>query len=178
MIYCKSRKDRSCELCFSGEGNVVLDEIATLLAAMHRDVLAVSAQKAGEFRTLIREMTEKDSVIWHVNGKKAEDHLPEICQDETAAHYDRLCRSAEHFGLGTQKKKAKEEMDELAELLGDYSMPDRALRAARIEELADVYNVLDQLCILWDCEEDVQDAAERKMIRTMERIQDGYYDEA
>ena len=92
------------------------------------------------------------------------------------SHYDRLCAAANHFGLDIQKRKAKEEMDELAELLGDYSVPDRALRAARIEELADVYNMLDQLCILWDCEDEVRDTAERKMERTMERIASGYYE--
>lgn len=92
------------------------------------------------------------------------------------SHYDRLCASAKHFGLDAQKQKTKEEMDELAELLGDYSVPDRALRAARIEELADVYNMLDQLCILWDCEDEVRDTAERKMERTMERIASGYYE--
>ena len=96
--------------------------------------------------------------------------------NEHEAHYDRLRRSAEHFGLDAQKQKTKEEMDELAELLGDYSVPDRALRAARIEELADVYNMLDQLCILWDCEDEVRDAAERKMERTMERIASSYYE--
>lgn len=91
-------------------------------------------------------------------------------------HYGRLCAAAKHFGLAAQKAKTKEEMDELAELLGDYSVPDRALRAARIEELADVYNMLDQLCILWDCEDEVKDTAERKMERTMERIASGYYE--
>ena len=94
------------------------------------------------------------------------------------SHYDRLCAAAEYFGLDAQKQKTKEEMDELAELLGDYSVPDRALRAARIEELADVYNMLDQLCILWGCEDEVQDVAKQKMIRTMERIESRYYDEA
>jgi len=94
------------------------------------------------------------------------------------SHYDRLCAAAKHFGLDAQKQKTKEEMDELAELLGDYSVPDRALRAARIEELADVYNMLDQLCILWDCEDEVQDVAKQKMIRTMERIESRHYDEA
>ena len=50
MIYCKSWKDRSCEVGFAGEGDVVLDEIATLLAALHRDVLKRNAQKASEFQ--------------------------------------------------------------------------------------------------------------------------------
>lgn len=176
MIYCKSWKDRSCEVGFAGEGDVVLDEIATLLAALHRDVLKRSAQKASEFRNIMREMTEKGSMIWRVDGKAPEGNLQEANQSETSVHYDRLCAAAKHFGLAVQKAKTKEEMDELAELLGDYSVPDRALRAARIEELADVYNMLDQLCILWDCEDEVRDTAERKMERTMERIASGYYE--
>lgn len=94
------------------------------------------------------------------------------------SHYDRLCAAAKHFGLDAQKQKTKEKMDELAKLLGDYSLPDQALRAARIEELADVYNMLDQLCILWNFEDEVRDMAKQKMIRTMERIKSGYYDEA
>ena len=112
-------------------------------------------------------------MIWRVDGKAPEDNLQEANQSETSVHYDRLCAAAEYFGLDAQKQKTKEEMDELAELLGDYSVPDRALRAARIEELADVYNMLDQLCILWDCEDEVQDVAKQKMIRTMERIERG-----
>ena len=36
------------------------------------------------------------------------------------------------------------------------------------EEIADVYNMLDQICILMDCEENVQCIAERKMLRTIE----------
>ena len=67
-------------------------------------------------------------------------------------------------------------MTELSVLLRDYQTPSPILRAARIEELADVYNMLDQLCILWNCEDEVQDMAEWKMIRTMQRIQSGYYD--
>lgn len=109
-----------------------------------------------------------------LNGLEAD--LDAYANDKSFDHYDRLCASAKHFGLAVQKAKTKEEMDELAELLGDYSVPDRALRAARIEELADVYNMLDQLCILWDCEDEVRDTAERKMERTMERIASGYYE--
>ena len=67
-------------------------------------------------------------------------------------------------------------MAELVDLLPDSKEPDEVLRLKRIEEIADVYNMLDQLCILWDCEDEVQDMAEWKMIRTMQRIQSGYYD--
>ena len=38
--------------------------------------------------------------------------------------------------------------------------------------------MLDQLCILWNFEDEVRDMAKQKMIRTMERIKSGYYDEA
>ena len=125
-----------------------------------------------------------DSLEGACNAEMAVDAVSDVeCIDRVKilhknGHYSRLCAAAEHFGLDAQKQKTKEEMDELAELLGDYSLPDRVLRAARIEELADVYNMLDQLCILWNCEDEVRDMAKQKMIRTMERIESGYYDEA
>ena len=48
----------------------------------------------------------------------------------------------------------------------------------RTEEIADVYNMLDQLCYLFDIEEEAQDAAEMKMERTILRIEAGEMDEA
>ena len=78
-------------------------------------------------------------------------------------HYDNLVKVAHHFGFAQQLDKAIEEADELREALGNPAM------AAHLqEEIADVYNMLDQLCILMDCEENVQCIAERKMQRTIE----------
>lgn len=78
-------------------------------------------------------------------------------------HYDNLVKTAHHFGLSSQINKTIEEVDELREALHTP-----ALTAHLQEEIADVYNMLDQLCILMDCEDSVQDIAERKMIRTIE----------
>lgn len=78
-------------------------------------------------------------------------------------HYDNLFAVANHFGLSRQISKTLEEIDELKEAL---QTP--ALTAHLQEEIADVYNMLDQLCILMDCEDNVQDVAERKMQRTIE----------
>lgn len=78
-------------------------------------------------------------------------------------HYDNLVKVAHHFGLTQQIAKTIEEVDELREALENP-----ALAAHLQEEIADVYNMLDQLCILMDCEENVQCIAERKMLRTIE----------
>lgn len=78
-------------------------------------------------------------------------------------HYDNLVKVAHHFGFAQQLDKAIEEVDELREALGNP-----ALAAHLQEEIADVYNMLDQLCILMDCEENVQCIAECKMLRTIE----------
>ena len=78
-------------------------------------------------------------------------------------HYDNLVKTAHHFGLSRQINKAIEEVNELREAL---KTP--AFTAHLQEEIADVYNMLDQVCILMDCEDSVQDIAERKMVRTIE----------
>ena len=110
------------------------------------------------------------------------DAVDEVVDAETArwqdaemeTHYDRLCASALHFGVDAQLRKTKEELIELIEVIdeeldGDEDEP-RPDREHTLEEIADVYNMLDQLCILWDVEEPVQEIAESKMIRTLARI--------
>lgn len=177
MIYCKSLEKGYFEVLVREEEHVVLREIAALLSRIHLDAWGENTRKAREFREIMQKMVQEDSATWQIYGENLEELDPmEGSRNQVSTHYDHLCISANHFGLDAQKQKTKEEMDELAELLGDYSLPDQALRAARIEELADVYNMLDQLCILWDCEDEVRDTAERKMERTMERIASGYYE--
>lgn len=169
MIYCKKRPDGMSEVNFTGEGKVVFDEIATLLHQMYREGYEISPEIAAIIQKAMQEMVQSDSPVWN---------LQEICgqmQTDMEGHYDRLCRSARHFGLEAQKKKTCEEMRELSELLGEFQIPDKLLHTCRVEELADVYNMLDQLCILWDCEKEVKEIAEKKMIRTMERIESGFY---
>lgn len=96
-------------------------------------------------------------------------------QDNT--HYDRLCRSAAHFGIRAQMGKAREELRELDRALETELTEVAFDREATMEEIADLYNMLDQLCILMCCEDEVQEIAEAKMVRTIERIESGYYEE-
>lgn len=166
MIYCKKTEPFACEIGHDGGMDDILDELAVLLEQIHRAYQDEDPEGALKFRTYVQELVEGGQ-LWGAEANR----------DTTAAHYERLCRAAEHFGLEAQKQKVKEEMTELAVLLRDYQMPDKLLRGHRIEEIADVYNMLDQLCILWNCEDEVQDVAEQKMIRTMERIESGYYNE-
>ena len=62
-----------------------------------------------------------------------------------------------------------EELDELCDAIhwgafdGDHGI---------LEEIADVYNMLDQLCILTGKGDTVRQIAERKMIRTIKRMEE------
>lgn len=169
MIYGKKTSQFQCDVDADGGMYDILDEIAALLEMIHRNCQEQDPEMADEFRAYVQEMTRDGSMVWSPTGS--------VPADTTAAHYERLCQAADYFGLEAQKSKAEEEMAELVELLPDCPGPDEVLRLKRIEKIAGVYNMLDQLCILWDCEDDVQLVAEWKMIRTMKRIQSGYYDE-
>lgn len=83
-------------------------------------------------------------------------------------HYDNLCAVADFYGLELQMSKAVEELGELIAVIGrklTYAPAD-----GLYEEIADVYNMLDQLCILMRCEDAVQLIAEQKMERQVKRI--------
>lgn len=90
-------------------------------------------------------------------------------QEEDKMHYDNLCAAAEHFGLQKQADKLVEEMGELLALIGRLRLGACVDRDALAGEIADVYNMLDQICILLDMEEQVQDTAEHKMERALRR---------
>lgn len=87
----------------------------------------------------------------------------------------------DHFGARAQLIKTLEEMDELREVINDslwYTFrcgmqPDlrRSIeeRNRLIEEIADVYNMLDQIVISFSAYCDVEQMKLRKMARTMER---------
>lgn len=109
-----------------------------------------------------------------------EERRQEEQDTEMGEHYDRLCAAASHFGVDAQLRKTREELIELFvaicdELDGDEDEP-RPDRDHTLEEIADVYNMLDQLCIIWDAEDAVRDKCIRKMVRTAERIESGYYE--
>lgn len=86
-----------------------------------------------------------------------------------------------HFGPRAQLIKTIEEMDELREVINEslwyafgcggkldpYSSMEKRNRL--IEEIADVYNMLDQIVISFSAYCDVEQMKLRKMARTMER---------
>lgn len=87
------------------------------------------------------------------------------------AHYDNLTRAANYCGKNQFMKTVEEVGEFLAEL--GRAMNGVSNREKLVEETADVYNMLDQLCYLFGIEEQVQSAAEEKMERTMKRMEDG-----
>ena len=95
------------------------------------------------------------------------EYMTEFARE--GAHYDNLIRAADYFGIEKQTCKTVEEVGEFLAELG------RAMNGATntyelVEETADVYNLLDQICYLLGIEEQVCDIAEQKMERTSLRI--------
>lgn len=88
---------------------------------------------------------------------------------EQNKHYDNLQAVATFYGFQMQLAKTLEELGELSTALAKTLLNHKNLGALK-GEIADVYNMLDQLCFLIDCEEDVQKIAEEKMERQMGRI--------
>lgn len=82
-------------------------------------------------------------------------------------HYDNLCDVARHYGAQAQANKT---IEGLGELVAALSRGQQDGANGIFSEMADVYNMLDQLCILWNCEETVQLIAEQKLERQLQRI--------
>lgn len=84
-------------------------------------------------------------------------------------HRENLARVAEHYGLESRLEKTVEELDELRDAIhwGDFD-GDHGILA----EMADAYNMLEQLCILTGKGETVRQIAEQKMIRTIKRMEE------
>ena len=77
-------------------------------------------------------------------------------------HQENLTAVADHYGLNAQLEKTLEEPEEL-----DIAIHSRTFsgEGGIYEEIADVYNMLDQIAYLTNI-------AERKMIRTLDRIKE------
>ena len=84
-----------------------------------------------------------------------------------------------HYGEQAQKAKAIEELCELATLLA-REQTGRVTEKELIEEIADCYNMLDQLLVIYDIDDDVTKTRIKKIDRTIDRIKDdqslGYID--
>ena len=84
-------------------------------------------------------------------------------------HQENLKKVAVHYGLESRLEKTVEELDELRDAIhcgtfdGDHGI---------IAEMADVYNMLDQMCILTGKGDTVRQIAEQKMIRTIKRMEE------
>lgn len=91
---------------------------------------------------------------------------------------------AEHYGMHNQSRQAVEEMAELTQALtkfwrykGMEQWTYNELRSNIVEELADVQNMIEQLCILFRCEEDMEAEKKRKINRQLRRMQQEIKDE-
>lgn len=91
------------------------------------------------------------------------------------SHYDRLEKAVDFYG-NLQIPKAVEEMGELLTLLGRVQTGE-VNKLDLVGEIADVYNMLDQLCIIFDIEDTVHNMAEYKMLRCVNHIENAIEDE-
>lgn len=86
-------------------------------------------------------------------------------------HCLNITRVADHFGFDAQAHKTVEELGELLAELGRLmSGAETESLEHLLEEIADVYNMLDQLCYLLKIQETVGEVAAQKMERTIEKI--------
>ena len=83
-------------------------------------------------------------------------------------HTEMLEYVADFYGLAVQMKKTVEELQELVQALEKQQFEGEG---GIYDEVADVYNMLDQLCYLTSSTQKVGDIAQAKMERTVQRIQ-------
>lgn len=91
------------------------------------------------------------------------------------SHYDRLEKAVDFYG-NKQISKTVEEMGELLTLLGRVQIGE-VNKLDLIGEIADVYNMLDQLCIIFDIEDTVHNMSEYKMLTCINQIENAIEDE-
>ena len=86
----------------------------------------------------------------------------------------RLRKIADHYGLTVQKNQLAEECAELIHAISKTNRnPASAIAQANlIEELADVSIMLEQVVYLMSCRLDVIEITERKLDRTMRKMQE------
>ena len=74
-----------------------------------------------------------------------------------------------HYGPEAQKKKSIEELSELITLLA-REQTGRVKKEELIEEIADSYNMLDQLVMIYGIKEEVKAIRKAKIERTLDHI--------
>lgn len=82
-------------------------------------------------------------------------------------------RLIESYGAEAQKDVAIEECAELTKAILKERRYGKTKESREniIGEIADVKNMIEQLVLIYNCEKEVQDYAELKLIRQMERIE-------
>lgn len=64
MIYCKKIDGKSSDIKIVGDNYTIVNEIATVLYAVHSEYLKNQPQYAPLFRKFIREMAKEDGTLW------------------------------------------------------------------------------------------------------------------
>lgn len=82
-----------------------------------------------------------------------------------------LNRAIEVYGVGNQIDQAEQEMIELLDALKHRRRPDRITNV--YEEIADVGIMLDQLKLIFHCEEIVSNIRAQKLARLEQRMKGG-----
>jgi len=75
-------------------------------------------------------------------------------------HYDNLCEIAQNTS-----EPGAQLFAELASM--HYASSGKSSRADHVRRIAQMYNTLDILCIVLDCEDEVQDVAEQLAIEKL-----------
>ncbi len=83
----------------------------------------------------------------------------EVTNEEHRQHLEQV---AAFYGKGSQYAKTVEELGELLIEISKVQLG-AAPGCTLVSEIADVYNMLDQICILEDIEDAVDDERDRKM---------------
>lgn len=88
-------------------------------------------------------------------------------------NHRQMCkRVISHYGVDSQVADAMEESKELERILWEHEIvPNLSNRFAVINQIIDVYNILTQLCLIFEMEEEyVAEEMQRRMKRTMKTI--------
>jgi len=105
--------------------------------------------------------------VFHEEAQpEIEEPWGEMPYDERAEAYEEIIS---YYGAGRQIFKAIEELAELAKEL--VKMEDQDTDNIT-EEIADVTIMLEQLRLIFDCNEDVKEVMHRKISRTLDRMLD------
>lgn len=80
-----------------------------------------------------------------------------------------LNKIADFYGFKHQLLKLREEANELIEAIDDYDTTEPR-RKHLLEEMGDVYNVLDEITYLLKAEDEIADDRNYKVDRTLKRM--------